>query len=556
MKNLFNKILVLGVAGVMMASCGSPKKMAKNANLVSVNSEPETMEVVAGKINEKVTVNFPAKYFNKKAVVEATPVLVYQGGEVAGEPVMLQGEKVTENNTLVSYEGGSVSRSFTFDYVKGMEKSHLELRMKVLFKGKEIPYPEAYKLADGANTTYMMVNQKGTLTYAPDNYQAIIPEQTEAQILYNINSSTVRYSQLKSEQIKAFEDFLAQAKADERRTIKGTEIVAYASPDGTMKFNTSLSEKRAKTANKAFTKTINKKVAVEAPVTSTSISEDWNGFKELVAKSNITDKDLILRVLDMYSDPEVRESEIKNMSQVYTILAKDILPQLRRARFITSIDFKNYTNDELKDLINSNIEILDEEALLHAASIVKDMDVKAKLYKKASNKYNSDRAKVNAAIVALHENNVNAAQSALSSVNNKDAYYYNTVGVIALRKGDCATAKSSFAKSNLDAATCNLAVIDIKEGKYAAALSKYKSVNAKGFNVVLANILNDNLNAALNAANANKKCSATCPNMNYLKAVVYARQGKTDLAKKALEVVKGNKDLAAHAENDIEFAKL
>ena len=263
MKKIFN-LLMIAAAGLLIQSCGSPKKMAEKVDDVTVSCNPQVLEVVAGKIKADVTVTFPEDFFHPKAVVEVIPVLVYVGGEEALDPVMLQGEDVTENYIVVPEAGGSISRSFEFEYTEGVENSHLELRMTVIHKDKRIPFIAPYKVADGANTTYMLVKTDGSLAYAPDAYQPIINEQNEAQILYLINSATVRPSQLKTDEIKAFQEFLTNLKADERRELVSTDIIAYASPDGKEDFNAELSERRAKSASDAFNKKINNKKQQES----------------------------------------------------------------------------------------------------------------------------------------------------------------------------------------------------------------------------------------------------------------------------------------------------
>ena len=542
---------MIAAVGLMIQSCGSPKKMAESAEEVSVSCNPQVLEVVAGKIKADVSVTFPEDFFHPKAVIEVVPALVYNGGEMVLDPVMLQGEDVTENYQVVPEAGGTVSKTFEFDYTEGVENSHLELRMTVIHKDKRIPFTAPYKIADGANTTYMLVKTGGSLAYAPDAYMPIIPEQNEAQILYLINSATVRPSQLKSDEIKAFQEFLADIKADERRELVNTEIIAYASPDGKEDFNAELSERRAKTASDAFNKKINnKKIDIETTVNTTSVDEDWEGFQELVSNSNIEDKDLILRVLEMYSDPAVREREIKNMSQVYTSLKKDILPELRRARFIANVEFTNYSNEELLALVNDNIEILDEEALLHAASLLKDANQKVTVYQKAIEKFDSDRAKINLGVAYLALGKNYDAANALAGVADKsNAYYNNAMGVISLRNGDNTAAAASFNKSDLKEAQYNLAVIDILNGEYNDAVAKLNGSNH--FNEALAYILTGDLNAASNVLG-----DAKCMCKNYLKAIIAARQGNVDAAKAALEIASKDENLAKRAENDIEFATI
>ena len=550
MKKIFN-VFMIAAAGLLISSCGSPKKMAESAEAVSVSCNPQVLEVVAGNIKADVTVTFPEDFFHPKAVVEVIPVLVYNGGETALDPVMLQGEDVTDNYEVVPEAGGNVSRTFEFEYVEGVENSHLELRMTVIHKDKRIPFTAPYKVADGANTTYMLVKQSGSLAYAPDAYQAVIPEQNETQILYLINSATVRPSQLKSDEIKAFQEFLTNLKADERRELISTDIIAYASPDGKEDFNAELSERRAKTASDAFNKKINNKdIAIEANVNTSNVDEDWDGFKALVSGSNIEDKDLILRVLEMYSDPAVREREIKNMSQVYTVLKKDILPELRRARFIANVEFTNYTNDELVALVNDNIEILDEEALLRAGSLLDDANQKVTVYQKAVEKFNSERARINLGVAYLALGKNAEAENALSGVADKNnTYYNNAMGVVALRKADYEAAAAAFNRSGLKEAQYNLAVLDILNGKYADAAAKLKG--AASFNEALADILTGDLNAA-SAVLGNAQCACK----SYLKAIIAARQGDADAANAALETASKDEALAARAENDIEFARI
>jgi len=549
-KSISTLLSVLFVA-ILAVSCSNPTKMIKNADLVTVNCDPQVLECVAGKITANVSVVIPEGYFHRKAVVSVTPVLVYQGGEAALEPVMLQGEKVTSNYITVPQAGATIKKTFTFDYVPGMEKAELQGRFALIYKGKTMDFNQPYKVADGTNTTYMLVKKCGALAYAPDNYQTVIAEQNEAQVLYQINSSVVRPAQLKADQIKAFQQFLKDVKADERRTINNTEIVAYASPEGKEDFNTKLSDNRKAAATKAFDKSINTKdVAVDANVNATSVGEDWEGFKELVRASNMEDKDLVLRVLEMYSDPNVREREIRNMSQVFTILKGDVLPALRRARFIANVDFQNYSDEEIK--AGLDVDKYNEDTFLHIATLSCDNEKKVDVYKKAIAKFNSDRAKINLATTYVAMDKIADAKAALNACP-KDAYYYNTLGVIALRAGDNKAAQEAFNKSNLKEASYNKGVIAVLDGNYAAAS---KLLAGEGnFNEALVAILNNDLNKAnkiIDGIKCCKKCSCT----SYLKAIVAARQGKVSDAKAALADASKDEKLAKRAATDIEFAKI
>ena len=425
-----------------------------------------------------------------------------------------------------------------------MEACHLELRGIVKYKAKTWDLP-IKKVADGANTTYMLValgGKAGRVDYKADNYQEVIPQTAEGQILYTINSADVRSKELKSESIKDFQAALDEIKANERKTLKGTEVVAYASPDGGESLNAKLSDKRSKSGAKVWSKVTGGREVADPEVKS--IGQDWEGFQELVAKSDIEDKDLIIRVLSMYSDPAVRESEIKNMSEVYTVLKKEVLPELRRARFIANVEYQNYTAEELLKLVDENSDVLDEEALLRSASLVKDLDAKEAIYKKAIDKFNSDRAQFNLGVVYLEKGELNKAEKAFAKVETKDADLKNAEGVIALRNGDLAAAEKAFAAAGN---TENQAVVDILNGNYAKAAAALKGTNT--FNEALADVLTDNLSAA----SAALKCQ--CPKAEYLRAIIAARQGNKDEVAAHLAKAAECDALEARAEKDIEFAQ-
>ncbi len=551
MKTNSLKLLSLALLGLLVAACTNPKKMAKMASQVTVECNPQVLEAVAGNINATYTIKFPAKYFAKKAYLEVTPVMVFDGKEVAGKVLTLQGEDINDNNQVVSYENGAtISTPVTFKYQEGMEKAVLELRATAYNKTrlKSAAYPEGIKIADGTNTTYMLVKTQGTPTFEADNYQHIIKETREAQILYLINSYNVRNNQLKSEEIKAFEQFLKDVQSDDRRTITSNDIIAYASPDGKEDLNNKLSNKRSESAEKAYNKTINKKAKNDAPVNVKSIGEDWAGFQELVNKSNIEDKELILRVLSMYSDPNVREREIKNMSSVYTTLADKVLPELRRARFVANIDYKNWTDEELLQLINNDMNELDEEGLLHAATLVKDAKVKLALYEKAASKFNSSRAYNNIAAVKLQQGKPGEAKAALNKMSEKTASYYNNMGVVALQNEEWQEATKFFAKSDLKEAKWNSAIVMILNGNYQEAVKTLAGSN--NCNEGLAYILVGQLDKASAVLKDNCPCAA------YKRAIIAARKGDAATAKKEIEAASKNENYAKRAAKDIEFAKV
>ena len=542
MKNIV-RILSAVVLGFAAIACSSPEKMAEMAENVIVKCEPAVLEVVGGEINATVTVTYPEDYFHPQAILEVTPVIVYEGGEAKMDPFFFQGEKVQDNYQVVPSAGSTVSKKVNFAYVPGMEKCYLELRGVVMHKEKSIDLPSK-KAADGANCTALLVCKKGKVDLKADNYQEIIKETAEGQILYQINSSDVRNSQLKSQSIKDFQAALEEIKANERKTIVSTDVVAYASPDGKEDKNEILSANRSKTAKKAFNK-VTKKNPVNADVNVKSIGEDWEGFQELVSASDLEDKNLIIRVLSMYSDPAVREKEIRNMSAVYTSLAKDILPELRRARFIANVEFTNFSNEELLQMIEENIDVLDETAILRAATLVKENDKKIALYKKAVEKFNSANGQYNLAVTYINMDKLADAKKALENCA-KDADWNNAMGVIALRENNLNAAAEYFAASGNATSKENAAIINILDGEYQAAAQKLAGV--KSANAALAQILVGNYAPAA-------ELTCKCPLAAYVRAIAAARQGNAEGVKKNLEDAKKCEKLAARAEKDIEFAQ-
>ena len=540
------KSLKFLAAAAMIAatmSCASIDKMAKMAENVKVTCDPGVLEAVNGSVDAVVSVNYPADYFNPKAIVEVTPVLVYEGGEAKMKPFIYQGVKVKDNYKVVSSEGQTVKENVHFDFVEGMEKSRLELRAIARKGDKYINLPTK-KVADGVNNTYMLVKRSGFVTPKADAYQEVISSTAEGQIKYLVNSADVRNSELKGQSVKDFLTAVDQINADERTTITGTEILAYASPEGPENRNNELADKRSATANKALKEMAKKHELSEATVKS--LGEDWEGFQQLVKESNIEDKELILRVLSMYSDPAVRENEIRNMSQVFTALKGEVLPELRRARLIANVEYQNYTSEELLKLLNDNADVLDEEALLRTATLVKDNDQKEEIYKRAVSKFGSERAQFNLANLYLNQNKLSKAEEALAKVHTSDGDVLNAQGVIALRKDDLATAANYFRRANTPDAKKNLGIVQILSGDYDAAAKTLADVDGCCHNTVLAYILTDQLDKASKAVHCNDQ------KVIYLKAIIAARKGDAAGVREAMGKIT-SQALRERAAKDIEL---
>ena len=527
-------------------ACASVEKMAKMAENIQIQCTPEVMEAIGGNVDVQVAVTYPKDYFNPQAILEVTPVIVYEGGEAAADKLIYQGEKVKDNYKVVSSDGQTVRELIHFDFVEGMEKSYLELRGVAKGKGKSVALP-VLKVADGMVTTYTLVKRNGAAAFKADDYKEVTTGTAEGQILYQVNSAEVRSSELKGQSVKDFQAALEDIKANGRAKITGTEIIAYASPEGAVDLNDKLSGNRSSSAAKAWKQVTKGSDAADPSVKS--IGEDWEGFQKLVSESNIEDKELILRVLSMYSDPAVRENEIKNMSQVYTALKGEVLPELRRARLIANVEYQNYSNEELEKLLDDNADVLDEEAYLRVASISKDNARKEAIYKKAIDKFGSDRAQYNLAVVYLNEGKNAKAEEALSAVKSGDGDVVNAMGVIALRKDDLVKAEECFRKSGTEEAKANLGAVLILQGSYDEAAKVLADVKGCCHNTALAYILTDQLDKA------SKAIHCECAKCYYLKAVIAARQGDAAAVKANLDKA-GEKDaeLKARAARDVEFS--
>lgn len=538
----FTGFLALCAMVLAFASCSASRaEQMKLAEKVSVSSNPEVLALVGDKIPADITVTFPAKYFHPAAILEVTPVLVYEGGEQVGKTFKYQGEKVKDNyRVIASNVDNSVTEKVAFDYVPGVEKSYLELRSVAYYKNKTIEIP-AIKVADGCNVTQLFASTEGEYSFKKDNYKEVISESAEGQVMYDYNSATIKRSELRSDSVKELQAALDEIASDPRYTVTGTRVVAYASPEGGQQYNAKLSDKRAESAKKAWDKVTGGMKTDDIQVKS--MGQDWDGFKEAVQNSNIEDKELILRVLSMYSDPAVRESEIRNMSKVYTEINKNVFPELRRARFIADVNYKNFSDDELKELADKAVDVLDEEGLLRVASITSNADRKAELYKMAVSKFGSDRAQFNLAVLSLNAGKPDQAASLLKKVSKVDGDVNNALGVCELQKGNLDAAADFFRKAGTTEAKANLGTIDILKGNYDAAVKNLEGTGSH--NLAVAYILTNQLDKA------EKSITCKCARSNYLRAVIAARRGNSSDVEKYLAQTGKMKE---KAEKDVEFA--
>ena len=552
---LKSKIFLSLVGALMLAafSACSSKMGELSSDYFTVT--PQVLEAVNGQVPATINGKFPEKYFNKKAIVEVTPVLRWEGGEAKGQPSVFQGEKVQGNDQTISYKmGGNYTMKTSFDYVPEMAKSELYLEFKATVGKKTVEIP-AVKVADGVIATSELVEQTlATATPATGNdaFQRIIKEKSEANIMFLIQQANIRSSELKN--AKAFTQEAKGINESVNKKITDVQISAYASPDGGLDLNTGLAEKRRDNTEKALTREL-RKADVEAAVDAEYTAEDWEGFKELVSKSNIQDKELILRVLSMYNDPEQREQEIKNISAVYSTLADEILPQLRRSRLTLNYEIIGKSDEEISNLAQNDPTQLNLEELLYAATLTNDPAQKEAIYKKAVAQFPNDyRAYNNLGKLAYQAGNLDKAESYYKqALQRKDAPEANmNMGLVALKKGDKAAAETYLGKAagaeGLNEAMGNLY---IEQGKYDQAVSSFG--NLKTNSAALAQILAKDYNKARTTLDGVQAPDAYT---SYLKAVLGARTNNPSAVTSNLKTaVAANPSLAKKAATDLEFAK-
>ena len=550
MKNLFKMSFVLASAVLVLTGCNCFSKMAKNQDEVQLTCTPEVLVLNNGKVDADIKVTFPEKYYNKKAVLKVTPVIVFEGGEVAGTTQYFQGSKVDDNYTVIDQKmGGEYTMHVSFPYDERMACSELQLRAEIKCpKGKckeftlvnlnngAIPTEEeaAILAADGAealalkrqfgltiaqgiNTLQNDIDYASAMQNMASGYQNVITVETKASYVYAINSSKLTKSATQSEELTAFQQNAMDQK-DNDRIKQNIYVKGYASPDGPEKFNDKLSAARSESGKKAAEKLL-AEVGIE--LDAASYGEDWDGFAELVAASDMEDKEVILSVLRSYESSTDRELQIKNMSQVYDTLKNDILPQLRRAQLINSSDITGKTDDEMAALVRAGkFNELNEKELLHIASTGKltsaetiaTLEAAAKEYKSAA-AYNN----LGVAYAAAGEGKkaAEAFEKAMAA-GGKTSQLNNNLALVNLMNGNTQAAKTYVGGASAE----TKALAAAAEGNYAQAQSQLE-----GYNAAVAATMNADYTAAKQAI-ANDKSAAA----DYLRAVIAAKQGDFNAA--------------------------
>ncbi|MED9946591.1 hypothetical protein ACTNDU_01145 [Hallella faecis] len=524
--------------------------------------EPNPLETLGGEVPATVNGVFPVKYMKPKAVVTVTPELRYADGKVAkGQSATFQGERVMGNDQTISYKmGGRYTMKTSFAYVPEMQKSDMYLTFDARLGKKKVEVP-AVKVATGVLATselykQALMNAGGCI--ATDSFQRVRAQRVEANIKFLVNQANLRKSELKNGSVKEFVEMLKKINADrEGLNLKNVEVAAYASPEGGFKFNDKLAGKRQSVSEAYVDKQLKAAKLGGANVDAHYTAQDWDGFKRLVQASNIQDKDVILRVLEMYKDPAEREQQIRNMSAGFRELADGILPELRRSRLIINYETVGRSDEQIKEQYKADAAQLSADELLYAATLTNDANEKEAIYKKAAECYDKDyRAYNNLAVMAFNKGDENAAKSYVKQAfakNQKAPEGYANLALIALRNGNIAEAESNLSNAiNANGFGEVLGNLNIAKGNYATAVKNFEG--SKSNSAALAQILNKDYAAAVATLKDQKNADALS---DYLMAIVQNRQGNTAAAQDYLNsAIKKNSALSQYADNDLEFANL
>lgn len=550
-----NLLLALATA-IILGSCSSKmKEMSPEFFTVT----PGVLEVVGSEVPVTIDGKFPAKFFNKKSVLTITPVLKYKGGEALAESATFQGASIRGNDKTISYDnGGSFKMKMTFDYVPEMEDAELYLRFVVNKGNKTYTIPEV-KVADGCIATSQLYRQTAAtanIAIGEDAFQRVIKQAKEANIMFLIQQTNLRASELNSNEIKELKAAIVDIATDyENKVIDGVEISAYASPDGDFVLNDDLATGRGYNASK-FVKGELKKSKIESYIDNEYTAEDWEGFQKLVANSELPDKELILRVLSMYDDPEEREQQIKNISAVYGELADEVMPRLRRARITLNYQLIGRSDAQIMELYNSDPHSLSLEEILYASILTDDVKKKEDIFNTAIKLHPGDyRAYNNLGVLAYNRGDYNTAASYFAKAANADSTAPEVkinFGYLELMQGNVAEADSYItlgagAKAGDEA----LGNLYIAQGKYGHAASQLNDCNTNS--AALAQLLNKDYSTARTTLEGIENPDAMT---YYIKAILGARTSNVAFLYDGLKnAIRLDSSLAEKAAGDLEFRK-
>lgn len=558
MKKGFSSVVVaLSAVTLLLQGCAGLGSMQKHMEELNFKVEPSPLEVHGDSVKVTITGKFPEKYFAKSVSAQATPALVWNGGEATFKVQEFKGEKATGNGDVIPFKTGkSFKYTATVPYTAGMESSKLELRMKGAKGSKTASFP-AVEIAKGVITTPYLMKSDDKVATSADKFVRSTDKTIEAVVNFDLNSSVLKPAEAKDADVVALQSLLTSISTNPKMVVTQIEIQGYASPEGEILLNDGLGSERAKSGAKMINgvlKTAKLDVLYGSLVKEIAKGEDWEGFRAAMEKSSIADRDIIIRILQRTSDVTEREKEIKNITKTYTEIKDLILPGLRRCVVIVHYTENGYTDAELISLGKSNPSVLKYEELLKAATLIEDANVKASIYREAETKANGDfRASNNLGVVyyGMNKSSEAAKQFEKAYGINKNAETSNNMGVVTRLKGDRKAALKMFNESGSAESKYNKGLILIANGDYAGAVSNMKDV--KSFNTALAKLLNGDNTGAKSDLDASGDKSALA---DYLRAIICARSNDAaGQASNLSSAIAKDGSLGEKSKIDLEFAK-
>ena len=548
---LFRTLVVAGASSLLLASCASKFKISSTG----VNVDPNPLTVQGDAVKTRINFAFPKKSFPKKGTLRITPVLRYAGGEKWGKAYDYQGDDVYGNEQVVFYKSGANAvLDFAVPYTPQMQKSELYLTFNGKV-GKTAQKISAMKVADGVNATETLATVEGILpAIAPHGFQRVVKEMYDADILFQIQQANVRGSEINKEDVEEWRYTVQNAKETPNQNVS-VEVQSYASPDGGKKLNEKLSENRERNTTAALKKEFKKQDMAGVAIDAHYTAQDWEGFRTLVEKSDLPDKDLVLRVLSMYPDPESREREIKNISVVFKQLADNILPKLRRSRLIANVEIIGKSDAEIQEFIAKAPGHLSAEELLYAAELTNSTTEKMRIYQIANQIFKKDYRAYN---------NIGALYFAQGKIKDAEAWFNKAAtlqdnevtklnrGLIALYHGDKEKAQDMISAAiNTPELGQALAYLYLKQGEYMKAETAFGETVSN--NAAVAQLLNGNYAKALKTLQKITTPSATT---ELIRAIIAARTNDNNGVIAALKsAIALDGSVAYQIADNLEFAK-
>ena len=548
---LFRTLVVAGASSLLLASCASKFKISSTG----VNVDPNPLTVQGDAVKTRINFAFPKKSFPKTGTLRITPVLRYAGGEKWGKAYDYQGDDVYGNEQVVFYKSGANAvLDFAVPYTPQMQKSELYLTFNGKV-GKKTQKISAMKVADGVNATETLATVEGILpAIAPHGFQRVVKEMYDADILFQIQQANVRGSEINKEDVEEWRYTVQNAKETPNQNVS-VEVQSYASPDGGKKLNEKLSENRERNTTAALKKEFKKQDMAGVAIDAHYTAQDWEGFRTLVEKSDLPDKDLVLRVLSMYPDPESREREIKNISVVFKQLADNILPKLRRSRLIANVEIIGKSDAEIQEFIAKAPGHLSAEELLYAAELTNSTTEKMRIYQIANQIFKKDYRAYN---------NIGALYFAQGKIKDAEAWFNKAAtlqdnevtklnrGLIALYHGDKEKAQDMISAAiNTPELGQALAYLYLKQGEYMKAETAFGETVSN--NAAVAQLLNGNYAKALKTLQKITTPSATT---ELIRAIIAARTNDNNGVITALKsAIALDGSVAYHIADNLEFAK-